>query len=641
MKKTSTIVKEKRAYQTLMLINNTACIRTTTGKTGLLNIKTGKLIGNLDNYNTIYYDESGQFYTQIKKIEDPTKENWQYPESLRFYDAKEERLLVDGWKIIELFDLYHNLCAVESPVDGKIHIFDKSLWRSTINIFDNGFDSVKFLYENGYCVYLTVTINGKTGIYCKGKGLITPIEFDEIEIKSKITIFTKNSKKYFAFNGEFEKNSIEFDEIKFDKNNSNIVYCKLGSTIFTYNTIPQVLILKLDCEDIRFVEISGDNYDGTFFFIFKNNNKYGIVSAEMSYLNRKIKGQEPKENILLSAIYDNINYDHGFFCLNKNAKVGVFADAGYKYVCIEPKYDRIENLGKEFYAFYTGEYCDIFRISSPSKPLITGCKIVENLDDGLIFEKNNLYWLFQPNIREFKYKYSSYEKDIVLDNYDKIKHLGKGYFELEKNGKKGVNYRGLIIIPLEYDEIELNFQGHEKAYFLLEKAEKVIELVKKRHSDYIDSEVEVVSNHTFDEIKFFNDIMVLKDKTNCLIYNYDEERLLKVLPVDTEIEQICYDKKILYRIDGIFYFYGDGRFEEAYMENCDLYVTIYESDYGLVVVNSYDKAKHEEKCKLIEDGGKENFDQTLISIYEKNPKIQEKYPTLVKRLFPSKSSNNK
>ena len=43
MKKTSTIVKEKNTYEIDILINNTAYIKSVTGKTGLLNIKTNQL----------------------------------------------------------------------------------------------------------------------------------------------------------------------------------------------------------------------------------------------------------------------------------------------------------------------------------------------------------------------------------------------------------------------------------------------------------------------------------------------------------------------------------------------------------------------------------------------------------------------
>ena len=60
MKKTSTIVKEKNTYEIDVFINNTAYIKSVTGKTGLLNIKTNQIIGDMDNYHTIY-DTHGNY----------------------------------------------------------------------------------------------------------------------------------------------------------------------------------------------------------------------------------------------------------------------------------------------------------------------------------------------------------------------------------------------------------------------------------------------------------------------------------------------------------------------------------------------------------------------------------------------------
>ena len=54
MKKTSIVVKEKDSLEIDIIINNTGYIESVTGKTGLLNIKTNKIIGEMDNYYTIY-----------------------------------------------------------------------------------------------------------------------------------------------------------------------------------------------------------------------------------------------------------------------------------------------------------------------------------------------------------------------------------------------------------------------------------------------------------------------------------------------------------------------------------------------------------------------------------------------------------
>ena len=95
MKKTSIVVKEKDSFEIDILINNTAYIKSVTGKTGLLNIKNNKIIGEMDNYYTIY-DSNNAFYYQEKTIEESSKENnWKSKKTVRIYDAQKEKILVD------------------------------------------------------------------------------------------------------------------------------------------------------------------------------------------------------------------------------------------------------------------------------------------------------------------------------------------------------------------------------------------------------------------------------------------------------------------------------------------------------------------------------------------------------------------
>ena len=62
-----------------------------------------------------------------------------------------------------------------------------------------------------------------------------------------------------------------------------------------------------------------------------------------------------------------------------------------------------------------------------------------------------------------------------------------------------------------------------------------------------------------------------------------------------------------------------------------MYVTAYESEYGVVVVNSFDENNHNRKCEQIENDGDIIFDKKLITYYDEHPEIYEKYPTLVKK----------
>ena len=129
--------------------------------------------------------------------------------------------------------------------------------------------------------------------------------------------------------------------------------------------------------------------------------------------------------------------------------------------------------------------------------------------------------------------------------------------------------------------------------------------------------------------------MLFKDDAKTYIYSYEED-LIKTYPRDTEIVATIFKigkKKInLYLVNGVYYLYKNNKLEIAPIEECELYITTYESDYGIVAVNSYDKSKHDEVCGKIESDGDENFDKVLLGIYNQNSKIQEKYPTLVKKI---------
>lgn len=271
MKKTSAIVKEKNTYEIDVLINNTAYIKSVTGKTGLLNIKTNQIIGDMDDYYTIY-DTHGKFYYQEKTIEESNeKNNWNKRKTVRIFDALNERLLVDGFEVVKEFHSY-DLTALKSPIDVKLHLHDRYACRKPTNIFDMPLDDIEFLFSKYNDIYLVVTINGKKGLYfhnCYDKtpSLITPIEFDNIEKLHNIIVYTKNNKKYFVcIDDKEDKKSGTFDEITLDENNKNIAYCKKGNQIYVYNTEAQELLLSTDADEIKYMYKNGDDYHGDFFF---------------------------------------------------------------------------------------------------------------------------------------------------------------------------------------------------------------------------------------------------------------------------------------------------------------------------------------------------------------------------------------
>ena len=656
MKKTSTIVKEKNTYEIDVFINNTAYIKSVTGKTGLLNIKTNQIIGDMDNYHTIY-DTHGQFYYQEKTIEKSSEENnWTTRKTVRIFDALNERILVDGFEVVKEFSSQYDLTALKSPIDGKLHLFDKYACRKHTNIFDMPLDDIEYLFSEYNDTYLVVTVNGKKGLYyhnCYDKtpSLITPIEFDNIEKLHNIIVYTKNNQKYFECTGRDGKKSSTFDEIKLDDNNKNIAYCKKGNQIYVYNTEAQELLLSTDADEIKYMYKNGDSYNdyhGDFFFEIMKNGKYGVISSEINNEIRKA-GTGAKVSTLLPPKYDEIERARGGLYLKKDGKIGLFIGSSYHNQVIEPKYDDIDFLGYNYFALYTNGLCDIGKATSynPFTPSITNCEVAEDFDNALTYKKNGKYGLLFADDRH---------DEIIPPEYDSISNVAKYYFILGQNNKKGLMHLGKIIIPVEYDEISIGGQygkygslkDSKVLYFALKKGKKH-ELAKLHNWQYVDTDVEFVSNHTFDTIDFFHDVMVFKDQVYSYIYDYNE-KLLKSLPASTSItaygrpykddyDKECGYRKYFYCIDGVYYYYKDGKFEEVYTENNDLYLTTYETEKDSFEIRSYNKDEHDSFCSTIDSQEEAEAEKSLIEMSEKGISRID-YPTLVLRRV-SKKSNQK
>lgn len=644
MKKTSIVVKEKSIYDIDILIGNTAYIKSVTGKTGLLNIKTNEIIGNMDYYYTIY-DTNGKFYFQTLEIEKETEENnCPSKKNIRIYDALNEKMIADGFEVVESFRKYFEVASLRSPVDGKIHLFDKYAYRKPTNIFDLALDDVKFLYKSYNDTYFVVTMNGKKGLYhsnCYNEvpSLVTEIEFDDIEKMPNIVVYTKNDEKYFVCDGKDGKTSVKFDSITVDEKNENIVYCKKENKTYIYNTESQELLLISEADEIKYLSKYGDSYNdnnGEYVFIIKKDEKLGLVSSKINNEIRKSNNGEAIVTELLDSDYDEIEQHYDRFYLMKNDKMGLFIGDSNHNQLIEPVYDNIDYLRDEYFALYTGEYCDIGRIASyiPYRTSVTKCQIEENTRFGLIYKKDGKYGLILTD-RDSK-------NAIIPNEYESISCVLECYFILERNSKKGFMHQGKMVIPMDYDDIQIggsyekykSMKDAKVLYFSLKKGNK-FELAKMHNYQYVETNVEFVSNHIFDSIEFFRDIMVFKDQNLTYIYDY-EERLLKTFPAQISVipfAKLCskYDEEhnlrdYFYLVDGAYFYYKDGQFEKVLVEENDCYVTTYEIGDETFELRTFNKTEHDAFCLALESKDDSEAEKTLIEVSKNG---NHKYPTLV------------
>ncbi len=642
MKKTSVVVTEKDSFEVKFLINNTGYIISTTGKSGLLDMKNNKIIGKMDNYYTIYNKHRG-FYYQEKEIKDQKHNKVEVKKTVRIYDTQEEKMIVDGWEVVKQFANDYELTAVKSPRDGKIHLFDRNACRQNYNIFNMALDDAELLSRENGEIYLAVTINGEKGIYCfcqfdKKSELITPIEFDDIQKFPNIIVCTKKQKKCFIYDNKNDEISQEFDEIVFDEKNKNIIYCKKDKRIYVYNTDLRELLLDEECDEVKCLcsrSERGLMYpDNEFYFTITKNNLKGLQEIKRNCWNHKVI-KEKRE--LLPPEYDDIEHGRGVFYLKKGGKTGLFKDFGKNGMIVEANSDRIVDLGQDMYAFYNGDRCDIYRIvGNKLNRLINNCQLISSQEHGYIFEQHNLYGILRRRLAK---SYSS-NKDIVSNLYENIRYLDEGYYEVERNGKKGVNvnYRVQDIIPTEYDTINIKFYKNklynEFVYFALGKKDLGFALAKKEHWDYGDNDVKFLGSQMYEEINLFEDIITLRTKEDLLLYDYDE-KLLKKFPASSQISVIyrrpdsVLDKKPIYIIDGTYYYYKDGNFKEVLVEENEYYVTTYETETDTFEIKTLNKVEHDSFCKIIDSQEEVVAEQLLKDIFENNGnEIRQQYSSL-------------
>ena len=615
MNKKTTIIKQNNPYEISIIIDNTALIKSLDGKTGLMNIKNNKIIGNFENYHTLY-DNEKKFYIQELSDEN-TSIKTEY-KKIRIYDAECEKMIIENFKLINV--LYNSIFMYSN---GKEYcIFDSEYYRENNDSINQVYDNAEEFSRSYLGQYLLVTQNGKKGIYRSGKGLVVPCIYDKISINAKedLVFFENDDKQFFSHLGKVSNISSEYDLITVDEI-KHIIYCKKNDVIYIYDKIFEKMITDFCCDEIKYV----NSNDKDSMYIYKKDNKYGIVIIE-----REAKKISNQNKILLNNEYDEIIYKgNGIFYLKKDNKYGIYSC--YKNIIIEPKYEKIDSTNFYYvYILYNGNFCDIVNVQE-NKTLVENCEFIKNYSSEIMYLKNNYFGLI-----------TKYDNFKIIENYDKIEYLDDHLFLLQKDSYKGICKEGNIIIPIKYEEIEQISSKTSKysnsTFFKLKFSDDCYKLAMIK--EYSNSPLDVKYDEGYcNDIQLLPDILVYKNHNSTCIFNYNHE-LLSMFDgyLDVSLIKIGneWSNKRLYLIGGDYYSYKDNKFVMLPSEICNLYETIYEVDSGDVIVSSFDKKEHDYVCKEIEAGGEENIDKTISKIYRDNSNLENNFPTLVKRLKPKK-----
>lgn len=306
------------------------------------------------------------------------------------------------------------------------------------------YDSVSKL--TGYDKYYIVYKDGKCGIVSDKNINLVPIEYDMITICAGVNILLIVVK-----NGKFGilKNFIPSLKCKYDDithiDNTSLFILKLNKKFGFIN-------LSYDDVDTVIVEPIYDNIFKSVisnFFIFKIDNKYGLLSSNTG-------------NIVIQPIYDNIDNNLSF---RKGNKVGVLDTSNgtekinFDSNLIDKVVSSIDNIfficeknGKKGLLFKNGDILINFLYKSIKKIFVR--KGIEFLIED---EKNKIGLYSSPN-----------EKILIPCLYDNIRYIitdnNINFYEIRIGDKVGLYKNDEILVEPKYDAFEIKYSNEGNIY---------------------------------------------------------------------------------------------------------------------------------------------------------------------------------
>ena len=636
MKKIITTKKEKDFYNIETIIDDVALIESSiSGKSGLLNIKTNELIGEIDYYST-FFDINNKFYNLVKEI------NNEY--FLNVYDVLKHKYVVKDYNIVKQFGQCGYVSLLKETNSDELHFLDMHNLRNEKNIFDLEIDNANIFLESCNERFYVLSKNNSMALYKHGSGLVTNFEYDDINSKNGVTFFYKNNKVRFSKDGKYDSISKEFDEIKFY---GWLLYCKDGVDTYIYSNsyFDIKLIRKTDniSKLATYFSYVVKNRITEYLFIEEDkNNKKSLISSIVYDNSERI------EEKVLASNYDEITINNDYeymrifqFYLEKALKKELFLYDSCNSKNIG-NYDNIEYFGHDIFAFTNNNSTDIKKITINKEPqlIVKNCHIVNHTGQGIIFSQKTD--LNNELLGMYYYDEGDYYNSIIDATHDSIKPHGKYLYEVVDNNKKGMYFLGKLIIPIEYEDISFGYSPKYEniddacdIYYALRKNKSSI-LAKRKKYEFksLDEHNKLEVLGRYKDIFFYKDIIVLKKALKTIIYDYND-KLLGEFPFNTTVTSYevpkddKFRKKTIYCINDNYYFYKDGNLEQYYKEDIDIYLTTYETDTEMFEASSYKKDILDEFTNYIDsmgdDLGKESLNE--LSIHESALKC--KYPSLV------------
>lgn len=576
----------------------------------LMNVKTNKIIGKLENEEFLY-----------DKDETVIKDNFYFLGKkglISIYDAKKEQFVLQDCRRRYQKKGYYFLTDQEE----KWHIFNPKC--SQLKFLNNiSFDDVDSLItvkkmRGGENTYYSLTKDDKKALFVADGNYFSPFLYDDITISDHALIFTEGKKKWFQKATEmyFDRKKVLYDEIKTDSNGFVYGIDKNGIDIYEEYPFGYNFLFHTDCYDeVQFFQKRGSDHiscDYEILFKVKKDGYYGVIVGKR----QKNWGGVLECQNLFDLVYDSIDKDGAKtgFILGKDEKKGYLSFRNKNY-SLPIEYDNIHviNYHYQLFAVTTFEGCtNIIEFLEDGKKV----KLIDNIvylkqENGLVFYQKN----HQNNLLCLESIQNNSLGNFILEDLSDCSKVGNCYIITQK-GKKGLIYPEQFMIVPSYQEIKLDFvpsgclESNEVVFSLKNDENQYFLGGNLRNSETGCIDFCIDYEKSYSSIELNHDVVILKDEKNTYLQSYYGE-LLMIFPRNTKVEFVSGSLgQRLYLINGNIYKYSFDEdssskrqsFTLANSQDIGLCVRVYKHFDEMIVVNSYNNEKLERFCSEVEKG---------------------------------------
>lgn len=590
-------------YKAIRVLNGTALIQADDGKYALLDLNTKELVLSFDSYELL--NQTADTFSFRKSIQENGAEAYT---GVTIYDTKNQELLAHNWPLVAD---ENDFCIISSAKDKKLHLVSEKLkdWRE---VFNQSFDEFSQLdykhwsFKNGNLYHLFSPYSKKTFEWnCENIQLVD----NHYDYGEPFFIIRKSGKEKLRYeDSRYHFPQKNYDSIRFSP---KTIFFQNGDEFEVYSPYLDDILFKRSCQDIHYLT----EYMGCEYFASKKKvlTKDGTEKElwDIFFCWPSSRKEDRFLESVSSYQFENVSCEgEQLFSVVQQGKTGIFRP-GYGEIEMLPFLCEFKRVGKS-----------VFFLANQN----------DNSNSVALYQMfNNKLHLRESNCKvTFNDYFMIIQKDeqselIDLDTYncvfyDAINPLVDDFYVVERHGKKGIT-RGLeTLSSITYDDIKTKAVANGVWYALKNENNYHIHFEPYDVYDGV-AAFTVFSTSHVNDVQFLDGIAYINCDDASYVMNYNGETCAK-LPKDTPVQEIPSStgntKDIKYQFGDKTYLLCDGvLFEVPQTVSRPLYVSAYEGENGIVVINSYDEDEFVEKCCDIQKTSPDVFEKTLKKLNRK------------------------